>query len=406
VLQQPVDASLVNDQDRQFITQAGASNLTEIAEGKLAQSNSDNVAVQVFGQWMAANHVAAGATLNAIAKQLGVTSGGSPTAEQAQEIQSLRSQSGAPFDQLYAQGQVTDHQQTLALVQQEAANGQNPTLKSLAQQLIPILEQHLAGAQQLIAGSASENAGSGNTDGSGQTQTTTSQISTTGTTQTSTDTSSTSAAPTGTPSEQDTSFVQFAAQSGLAEVQEGQLALAQTSNLAVSEFGRWMVTDHTANNAVLQNLAQQEGIPVPAAPSADQQAEIARLQSLPPDAFASAYSEGQVTDHANALMQFIKEATTGQDPAIKAFAQETIPVLVQHLGGAINIELNQLGVNSLGSLSVGDLTQLLYGTGGTAINLAGSDSTTSGGPASQILGTMGLQDQSSTSMSMFGTALS
>src|SRR3954451_11883264 len=172
---QPIDASALNDQDREFIAQTGAGNATEIAEGRLAMSTSDNIAVQVFGQWMTTDHIVTGTVLSDITNQIGIPSDASPTPQQTQDIQSLRSQSGASFDQLYAQGQVTDHQQTLALVQQEAANGQNSTLKSLAQQLIPILEQHLAGAQQLIAGSASENAESGNTDGSGQTQTTTSQ---------------------------------------------------------------------------------------------------------------------------------------------------------------------------------------------------------------------------------------
>src|SRR4051812_1213536 len=266
---QPIDASSLNDQDREFIAQAGAGNATEIAEGRLAMSNSDNIAVQVFGQWMATDHIVAGTVLSDIANQIGVPSDASPTPQQTQDIQSLRSQSGAAFDQLYAPGQVTDHQQTLALFQQETANGQNATLKDIARQAIPVLEQHLAGAQQLVAGIGSSDSSSNDPASQmGISQ----QTPVADTAPVATDTTQ---APGGTPSAQDASFVQFAAQSGLAEVQEGQLAISNSSNLAVSEFGRWMVTDHTANNAVLQNLAAQAGIAVPTSPSAEQQSEIA-----------------------------------------------------------------------------------------------------------------------------------
>jgi putative membrane protein len=152
--------------------------------------------------------------------------------------------------------------------------------------------------------------------------------------------------------------VQFAAQSGVAEVQEGQLAVANTSNPAVSEFGRWMVTDHSAVNANLQAVAQQEGITVPTTPSVAQQGEIMQLQSLSPSVFAATYSSGQLDDHVNTVMQLIKEAATGQDPAIKAFARNTIPALAEHLVGAGNLELQQIGAGSVASLILPGLTGL------------------------------------------------
>ena len=340
LLQQPVDKSSVSDQDRQFVLQASTGNLAEIAEGKLATSHTDNAAVQLFGRWMITDHAAVGAALQGIAQQLGISLPATLDTQHTQDLQNLKSQYGSGFDQVYAQAQVADHQQTLALFQQEAANGANPTLKSLAQQAIPILQQHLTGAEQLAGGPNSSGSIPSTTPG-------------------------TQNAPAGTPNAQDINFVQFAAQAGLAEVQEGQLATANP-NLAVSEFGRWMVTDHTAVNGVLQSLAQQEGIPVPASPSADQQSEIAHLQSLPQDAFVSAYSGAQITDHANVLLRFIQETAKGQDPAIKAFAQDSIPLLAQHLEGAITLELDQLGIKALGPLSVANLTSLIDNALGTS----------------------------------------
>jgi putative membrane protein len=333
LIQQPADASSLSDQDRQFITQASAANQAEIDEGNLATSHSGNTATQTFGQWMVADHTALALALNDTAQQLGVDTTVAYTPQQTQEIQNLESADGSSFDQLYAQTEVTDHQQSLALFQQEATSGLNPTLKNLAQQAIPILEQHLAGAQQL--------------SGSPITATTPQPLS-----------SGTTGPAAGTPSDQDISFVQFAAQSGLAEVQEGQLAIANTSNLAVREFGRWMVTDHTAVNANLQTVAQQEGITVPTVPTDAQQGEILQLQSLSPSAFAATYVNNQLDDHVNTLMQFIKEATTGQDPAIKAFAQNTVPALAEHLVGAGNLKLAQVGASSVASQILPELTGL------------------------------------------------
>jgi hypothetical protein len=119
-----------------------------------------------------------------------------------------------------------------------------------------------------------------------------------------------------------------------------------------------MVTDHTAVNANLQTVAEQEGIIVPTTPTDAQQGEIMQLQSLSPSAFAATYINNQLDDHVNTLMQFIKEATTGQDPAIKAFAQNTFPTLAEHLVGAGNLKFEQIGAGSVASQILPELTGL------------------------------------------------
>jgi putative membrane protein len=61
-----------------------------------------------------------------------------PDQEQAQRLSQLQGLRGEQFDRTYIPDQVQDHQKTIALFQQEAESGQNPRLKSFAQQSIPV----------------------------------------------------------------------------------------------------------------------------------------------------------------------------------------------------------------------------------------------------------------------------
>jgi putative membrane protein len=145
------------------------------------------------------------------------------------------------------------------------------------------------------------------------------------------------------PSQQDITFVQQATVAGLTEVTEGNLATMKSENTGVINFGNRMVMDHTAGNEQLTAIANQEGIPQPTLLPPEQQSEIVSLQSLGDPQFSRTYITGQVNDHVQTLMQFIHEAHTGQDTALVAFAQEQIPVLVQHLEAAVALDLTLHG---------------------------------------------------------------
>jgi putative membrane protein len=170
------------------------------------------------------------------------------------------------------------------------------------------------------------------------------------------------------PSQQDITFVQQATAAGLAEVTEGKLATTKSQNTDVVNFASRMVTDHTAGNEQLTTVAEQEGIQQPTSLPAEQQSEIVSLQSLSDPQFTQAYITGQVDDHVKTLMQFIDEANTGQDPAVVAFAQDQIPVLIQHLQAAVLLDLTLQGqqndpftVSRVASSLVPDLPVQGYG---------------------------------------------
>jgi putative membrane protein len=129
----------------------------------------------------------------------------------------------------------------------------------------------------------------------------------------------------------DRTFAQKAAAGGLAEVSLGQLAEQNASSPQVKAFGERMVTDHSQANEELKQIAQSENLTLPTTPESKDQALQKRLSALKGTAFDAAYMQDMVRDQQQDIAEFKQEAESGQDPALKASAQKTLPVLQQHL---------------------------------------------------------------------------
>ena len=129
----------------------------------------------------------------------------------------------------------------------------------------------------------------------------------------------------------DKKFVETIASAGLSEVQAAQLAQQKSQDQKIKDFAQDMITDHTANNKQLADLATQKGLTVPTAPDAKDQKQLDKLQSLEGKKFDRVYLKTQVHDHEKVLKLLQTEASDGADPDIKAFAQQTIPTVQKHL---------------------------------------------------------------------------
>ncbi len=150
----------MSQQDKTFVHEAGAGGLAEVELGQLAEQKAADPAVREFGRWMATDHGFANKWLEAILREEHESAQPTLTAEQRQEKQRLEGLSGAQFDQQYIQHMVRDHEKTVPLFQKEAKEGHNTAIKSFAENLTPVLEQHLAEAKEL-AGNSGMAAGQG-----------------------------------------------------------------------------------------------------------------------------------------------------------------------------------------------------------------------------------------------------
>jgi putative membrane protein len=136
----------------------------------------------------------------------------------------------------------------------------------------------------------------------------------------------------------DKSFVMEAASGGLTEVELGKLAEQKASNAQVKQFGSRMVQDHSKANDELKQVASNKGVQLPAEPDSKHQRDIKRLQGLSGTEFDRAYITHMVADHKKDVSDFQKEAKSGKDADVKAFAAKTLPTLQEHLKMAQDTE--------------------------------------------------------------------
>jgi putative membrane protein len=117
----------------------------------------------------------------------------------------------------------------------------------------------------------------------------------------------------------DKTFMMNAAKGGMMEVEWGKLAAQNAQNADVKKFGSRMVTDHSKANSELMALAKEEGVSLPAAKSSGKWKSD------------KDYMDSMVKDHQADLAEFQKEAQSGTDPDLKAFAAKGAKMVSAHL---------------------------------------------------------------------------
>ena len=130
---------------------------------------------------------------------------------------------------------------------------------------------------------------------------------------------------------QDRRFMRQAAQAGLFEVRKSELALSRSHDRHVRQFAAQMIRDHTKANMELKQLAASKDVRLPRRPNAHQRRIIRRLARLSGERFDCAYMTVQVRAHLQAIAIFRREVRHGHDPAVRAYAAATLPVLRMHL---------------------------------------------------------------------------
>jgi putative membrane protein len=146
-------------------------------------------------------------------------------------------------------------------------------------------------------------------------------------------TKSGSAAATGAAIEgsSDARFIDHVARDNEGEIELGKLAVQKAQSPEVKALAQRLVTDHSKANQQLKRLAQKESVSVPTGAGKEQKDLRAQLEKLNGAAFDRAFVDAEVKDHQNDITFYQNESNRLQDPQLRSFAQQTLPVLQEHL---------------------------------------------------------------------------
>ena len=151
------DDSRESARDRAFMIKAAQGGIAEVELSQLAVRRAASNEVKQYARQMIQDHGRTNNRLSQLAQQKGVTL---PTEMDAQH-QALREQlekmSGRSFDRAYMRAMEADHEQMVALFQNQATQGRDPELKAFAADTLPKLQQHWTMARSMTGNPAARN---------------------------------------------------------------------------------------------------------------------------------------------------------------------------------------------------------------------------------------------------------
>ena len=144
-------------------------------------------------------------------------------------------------------------------------------------------------------------------------------------------------------------FVKTVATSDMFEIQSGQLAAGKAQNGNVKSFGQEMVDDHSKTTGQLKGIVNDNDIKVelPAVLDGEHQAKLDQLKGLSGNQFDKSYVQMQVRAHEKAVSLFQAYAAAGENDNLKAWANNTLPTLKNHLNQAkdLSAAVDQMAAN-------------------------------------------------------------
>ena len=130
---------------------------------------------------------------------------------------------------------------------------------------------------------------------------------------------------------QDKTFLTDTVQDSIGEVSVCKMAEQKTSNATIKSFCARAIADHTKMASDANHLAQQLGLSIPQAPTAESKETKNKLSALSGTQFDAAFLRDQVKDHQQDIAKDRDALSSIEDPPVKALDQEGLPTLRTHL---------------------------------------------------------------------------
>ncbi|HKS22097.1 MAG TPA: DUF4142 domain-containing protein [Thermoanaerobaculia bacterium] len=143
-------ATTLSKDDQDFATKAAQGNMAEVNGGTMASTKGTSPDVKNFGNRMVNDHGKALDELKQLAQTKGITLPTDVNDDQKKEADKLSKLSGKDFDKEYTDAMVKDHEEDVAEFDKASKNAQDPDLKAWAAKVLPIIQDHLKMAKEMV----------------------------------------------------------------------------------------------------------------------------------------------------------------------------------------------------------------------------------------------------------------
>lgn len=126
-------------------------------------------------------------------------------------------------------------------------------------------------------------------------------------------------------------FINDASAQGVAEIEASRLAHQKSESKEVKDYTIVVINDRTTANQHLAKIAKQLDLPVAPREVVEDKAKALMPEVMDGANFDEAYAASQVKTTQEAIEQLEQTAQTTDVPQIKAFVEETLPKLQNHL---------------------------------------------------------------------------
>lgn len=147
----PGTGASISPQTTDFIAKAAATDAFERDAARLAQKRSRNAGIRAFAGMMISDHTMTTQKLKQVLRKDRLPNPKDPTPDpnQTKMLTDLGGATKKGFDKAYAHSQVVAHQMAMMVLQDYADHGDNPDLKKLAKDTVPMVQHHLDMALKL-----------------------------------------------------------------------------------------------------------------------------------------------------------------------------------------------------------------------------------------------------------------
>ncbi|MDB5899659.1 MAG: hypothetical protein JWP41_3261 [Ramlibacter sp.] len=136
--------------DAAFVATAASNDMYEIQVSRLALERGSSAQVKNYAQMLVNHHTASSDQLMTIVRAKGMTPPAALPADKQARIAELSRLQGAEFDRQYIRvSGVQDHQTAITIFEQASRTLADADLRGFATNTLPVLRQHLQGAQNI-----------------------------------------------------------------------------------------------------------------------------------------------------------------------------------------------------------------------------------------------------------------